>query len=350
MNITRGWRRGFTLVELLVVIAIIGILVALLLPAIQAAREAARRADCVNRMKQISLACLNHHDTVKHFPSATLITKVGGTPATPTHTYWGYLVQILPYLEEQNVADRIDMKVFWQHEPNNSFLLATEMNKLRCPSHGDMDATFVEEPGSTGTEELPTNLRTHYMGIMGAKAKCPVDPVADPYPINTYTMSPKKNGTAAACDLGGGTATNGIMYIYGGGNTYTSSKTRMKDITDGSTHTFLIGEISWNCGPQRIWAVGASTSQGTNAPYGYNYSSKNVGMWAINQAYRNEAGQPPPPFPYENNDLSFGSLHPGGCHFAMADGSVQFVREDITLEQLRAHASRKSEEVTKYEY
>src|SRR5687768_14616271 len=90
--------RAFTLVELLVVIAIIGILVALLLPAIQAAREAARRTQCQNRVKQLTLACLNYHDTTKHFPSATDITPKGA--AAPNAFYWSYLVQILPFIEE----------------------------------------------------------------------------------------------------------------------------------------------------------------------------------------------------------------------------------------------------------
>jgi prepilin-type N-terminal cleavage/methylation domain-containing protein/prepilin-type processing-associated H-X9-DG protein len=367
MNVTRSWRRGFTLVELpvvsmrkrpaftlvelLVVIAIIGILVALLLPAIQAAREAARRADCVNRLKQITYGAMNHHDTRKHFPAAVEMLKddVKSTPANPVYTYWSYLVPLLPYLEEQNLYDRIDLKVYWQFEPNNSFLLSHEVPNFRCPSRGDMDITFIDESGSNDVEEVPTNLRTHYHAVMGAKVDCPTPSAAAGWPLNTYTMSMTKTGNPSACTAGG-TATNGVMYVFGSGGYYHSSRTRMKDIVDGSTHTFLIGEISWNCGPQRIWAVGSSTAQNNNTPFTYNYSAKNVGKWAINQAYRNEKGNPPPPFPYENNDLSFGSLHPGGTHFAMCDGSVQFVREEITLEQLRALASRKSEEVINYEF
>jgi prepilin-type N-terminal cleavage/methylation domain-containing protein len=115
--------RGFTLVELLVVIAIIGILVALLLPAIQSAREAARRADCVNRLKQMSLACLNYESTVKHYPSATSAVPDGVIP--PKYgAYWGYIVQILAYVEQTTLASNIKMDVFWQDEPNKTLLQA----------------------------------------------------------------------------------------------------------------------------------------------------------------------------------------------------------------------------------
>jgi len=121
-------KSGFTLVELLVVIAIIGILVALLLPAVQAAREAARRTQCQNRVKQLSLACLNYHDTTKHFPSATDILPQGS--ASPT-AYWSYIVQILPFMEETSLHDRIQLNTFWNDEPNRTFLYSAEMPSLR---------------------------------------------------------------------------------------------------------------------------------------------------------------------------------------------------------------------------
>src|SRR4051812_22088733 len=175
-------RKAFTLVELLVVIAIIGILVALLLPAIQAAREAARRSDCMNRIKQISLACLNYENTRKHFPSATIVVPEN-TPPKTLASYWGYIVQILPYMEYSSLASTIQMNVFWQDEPNKKLLYNTEIPAFRCPTHADQDLTYADVPGSTKTDELPTNLRAHYMAVLGASSGCPMP--ASPYPDNT---------------------------------------------------------------------------------------------------------------------------------------------------------------------
>ena len=119
----------------------------------------------------------------------------------------------------------------------------------------------------------------------------------------------------------------------------------MKDVTDGTTHTFMIGEISWNCGPQRIWAIGSATGKNTGNIFSFIYTAKNV-VYELNRACRQEAGKSiAVPCAYENNDMSFGSLHSGGCFFGMGDGSVQFVRKtSISKELLRALASRKSGE------
>ncbi len=331
---------GFTLVELLVVIAIIGILVALLLPAIQSAREAARRSQCVNRLKQISLACLNYESAVKHFPSATSAVPDGVVPPTPA-AYWGYIVQILSHMEQSTLANAINMSVFWQDEPNKTFLYNSEIPAFRCPTKPDLDLTYVEGPGSGVTQELSTNLRAHYMGVMGASSGCPM--LTTPHPDNTYTMlkaktTPPGDNTCTS----GGVATNGVITIRTGSSSYLPGKIRMKDIADGTSHTFLIGEISWNCGPQRIWAVGSATGKTKGDLWSFHYSSKNV-RYPLNTAYRATGGAPASG--YENNDMSFGSLHPGGTHFALCDGSVQFVREDIFLAVLKSLASRQSGEV-----
>ena len=103
----------------------------------------------------------------------------------------------------------------------------------------------------------------------------------------------------------------------------------MKDITDGTTHTFLVGEIAWAKGPQRVWAAGggSKTNLGT-----FIYSAKNV-MYPLNTKCR--VSDETPTCDGENNDISFGSIHSGGCFFAMCDGSVQFIRDDIALKILQ---------------
>jgi prepilin-type N-terminal cleavage/methylation domain-containing protein/prepilin-type processing-associated H-X9-DG protein len=329
-------KRAFTLVELLVVIAIIGILVALLLPAVQAAREAARRTECVNRMKQISLALMNFHDARKHFPPAVsdVITNAPGTPYN--YTELGYIPYILPYMEESNLQSQMNMKVHWQQEPNLSVGYKNPLIMFRCPSQDSVESTYTDPPGGATISEL-TNLRAHYMAVMGAKGTCPIF-AATPWPAKTYTMYTAPlapGGTGSTCGGGdtalGGSANNGVMFP--------ASKVTQKDIIDGTSKTFLVGEISWLCGPQRIWTVGGASTANLDT---YVYTAKNI-AYPLKQAYRN-----PPEIAtfsgYPNNDMSFGAMHPGGCHFAMVDGSVQFVREETPVDILKAFASRKSSE------
>lgn len=326
-------RRAFTLVELLVVIAIIGILVALLLPAVQAAREAARRTECVNRMKQIGLALINYHDTRKHFPAA-VSDDPNTNPATGApiggFTELGYIPHVLPYIELGNMMTKLNLKVHWQDNPNRDFAYNAPLTAFRCPTQEVVETTFTDPPGGAGTTEL-SNLRAHYHAVMGAKSgTCPVTN-ALPFPANTYTMygCGDNNITSGY----GGSASNGVMFP--------TSQTKIKDIVDGTSHTFLVGEISWEVGPQRIWTVGGASKTNLDT---YVYTAKNV-YWPLNTACRDDPNTPKP-CPYANNDMSFGSNHPGGCHFLMTDGSVQFLREEVDpAGVLKPLASRKSGEV-----
>src|SRR5262249_4679575 len=154
---------------------------------------------------------------------------------------------------------------------NKVFLYSTQMPNLRCPSQTDMELTFTDPPGQNGVTEM-SYLRAHYMGVMGAKVACPAPTVGDPQ--STYIM-----GKGDCSDgQGGGSAMNGVIIMGGGVN--------FKRVTDGTSHTFMVGEISWLCGPQRIWAVGSASQ---TVPDRFNYTSKNV-MWPLNTAYRAEPG------------------------------------------------------------
>ncbi len=306
-------RTGFTLVELLVVIAIIGVLVALLLPAVQAAREAARRSECMNRMRQIAIACQNHHDARGHFPAGVTTTLQEPQPSGTQkyYTSHSYIAQILSFMEMQTLSSQIKLKKHWIAD-ENGVVRNAPLPSFRCPSQLDAELTYVSPIGGGLTEEL-SFLRAHYMGVMGAKLGCPEfeHPLAPG--SSSWTMLSRDDFPASTspCGAHGGAATNGAIYP--------GSKVQIGDISDGSSQTFLVGEISWDCGPQRVWMVGVASER---FPESYVYTAKNVfyPMNTFRRGLSDDAG---------NNDMSFGSFHSGGAFFAMCDGSVQFIREDI---------------------
>jgi prepilin-type N-terminal cleavage/methylation domain-containing protein len=356
----RARGHGFTLVELLVVIAIIGILVALLLPAIQAAREAARRSDCINRIRQLVLASHNYEASRKKIPPHGDVKYVDGTPVGGMSA----IARLLPYMEEQSVQNLVDQDKHWRH-PNNAIALRTPLPFLRCPSGKATQLTSVNGR-DTGVQE-ENALQTHYVGNMGARPGPNKDgtigtgcsPSASTgrggggggsfnFPEDTYTQY--ACGKSASWSNSGGTGINGVIFPM--------SNIDLGDITDGSSHTIMFGEMSWDVGPQEPWIVGSTSNDGAgsdvSSSHGVVYNTKNV-RWAINQKrFLLEDGTQPagedPDLPTSQfaplTETSFGSFHPGGAHVGLSDGSARFVNEEVDLARvLRPLASRNSGDI-----
>jgi prepilin-type N-terminal cleavage/methylation domain-containing protein len=226
-------RRGFTLVELLVVIAIIGILIALLLPAVQAAREAARRSQCINNMKQIGLALHNYHDSYKSFPpSGVLYGDPQNNPhQVPYHHSW--LVMILPFLEQQPLYDITDLDLpLWQYSQAgmtaNQQVVGTTVATLHCPSSAQVDPSVTRNMAYT-----------NYAGSEG-------------YHWWTSAML----GNWSPWDQLGFADHTGDMSGF-----MTITKTRrMADIMDGTSNTVICAEVNttgYKWGPIWTCATGA---------------------------------------------------------------------------------------------
>ncbi len=325
-------RRGFTLVELLVVIAIIGILVALLLPAIQAAREAARRTDCLNRLKQMGIAAHNFHDSTKHLPHHGG-GKLRPTPANPNPTGTTGLssqAQLLPYMEDAAVLNLVNQSVHWRNQTIE--VKTTPLPFLKCPSQNPLEYTDILASGRY--EDSP--LRCHYFAIFGAKPEscaAPGDPRV-PYPDNTYTMITCSVAGTGLPNNNGGIASNGAMFW--------ESDLPFKRITDGLSHTMMYGECSWDAGINMTWLAASDFAIPANNVWIFN--GKQI-VWPINSAAFPPTWGPTPPATVNYHDVSLGSKHPGGCHVLMCDGSASFVSETIELATLKAMASRASEEL-----
>jgi prepilin-type N-terminal cleavage/methylation domain-containing protein len=320
------WSRGFTLVELLVVIAIIGILVALLLPAIQAAREAARRAQCQNNLKNISLAVLNYETAKKHYPPGFVSTGPGqGIEA------WAWSTFALPYVEAQAIYD--------QMRPSETFIqpvlatrtgrrnladmianheltpLQTPLSIFRCPS--DNAPSLIPENPTAQTSPA-----AHPGSPCGKGLTTDGNPGWDRYfngiQVSTSNYVGSKGQADGSCPLGDADhcADTGVFF----GNSQISSK----QITDGTSNTFMVGERNKFCY--------AATWVGVRNPVGPDAWS---GNWAVGHV-----ASPHGKLNYgctnDHNTCTegFSSFHPGGGFFAFCDGSVHFINDDIEFDGL----------------
>ncbi|MCA9088730.1 MAG: DUF1559 domain-containing protein [Planctomycetaceae bacterium] len=301
--IIRSFRsRGFTLIELLVVIAIIAILIALLLPAVQQAREAARRSQCKNNMKQIALALHNYHDTHNAFPSGVVTGKSGicqtNIPAGGFGAPW--TVMILPFVDQ---APRYNS---FNTSSGQYFGLYPIQTLSESPRQLLRNSVFECPSDSNASEE---NATCNYMGISG--------------------------GCSSTSDTGC-CATSTSRYQSSNGILYNNSATRMRDIKDGTTNTFLVGESKYlilrgaNPGYYATWASGYYEGGAGDV----NTQTVAVCVNPINSSTLNPAATGG--FTHEIHPATLGSEHTGGAHHTMADGSTQFISENIDLGVYRA--------------
>jgi prepilin-type N-terminal cleavage/methylation domain-containing protein/prepilin-type processing-associated H-X9-DG protein len=307
-------RQAFTLVELLVVIAIIGILVALLLPAVQSAREAARRMQCQNNMKQVALAMHNHHDAKGYFPHGNYnyLDSTHSTPAPYNNTQdrrcWFH--DILPYIEQQALYDQFDT-----HMRTGASALAFQgmmqvVPSMVCPSDGQSPKlkTFW---GGLGTE---------HQGFSGNLIACAG---------NDYFNA---GGVQKSAEL------NGLFFAQ--------SKVTMGEIKDGTTNTAMISELllSPDVGSHDIRGRYYNPAHG-GVLFSTRVTPNTLVPDRLNWCSNNPIPQAPCIYTGENMFVSVRSNHPGGVNLALADGSVRYLSDNIDAVLYRAIGSRNGGEV-----
>jgi len=368
-----GIRRGFTLIELLVVIAIIAVLISLLLPAVQSAREAARRAQCINNMKQLGLALANYESAMGAYPSgygARGLTVVGGKDWDPWGG-WSPQSMLLPYIEQNSVYNACNFILFCQGEGGGqgdvaqTTAITVTISSLICPSSPGTVGTFYgkQKPGLSYFASVGPSLHFH-------------------------------GGTGASAPLG--------IFSFGGSadRTIVAPVIRISSVTDGTSNTIAFGE--WRIGdfddtrlsvPQDVINLRQDptgiTSDGwgdpkMNMPDGrlgfQDWITKCAGFaplstqgpdsWKTNMSYLGQAWcqamfgwslgntllAPNPPYPNcrmcaWDGDwdcpgmYGLSSFHPGGGNIAMADGSVRFLKTSTDMRTVWALGSRAQGEV-----
>jgi len=309
-------RKGFTLVELLVVIAIIGVLIALLLPAVQQAREAARRISCFNNLKQIGLAMHNYHDTFGTFPSGYIATDTDNTtPLAEGQPGWGWASLILPQMEQGNISDSLidygsSITAGVNDQARQTIILA-----YACPSDRSPEVFELHDEDENPLTFLAS---ANYVGSFGT--------------VELHDC----HGLAAGqrCDADGMLGHN--------------AKRAMRDVTDGTSHTLMVGERATSIGgtDELLYSTWVgSVSEGEEA------IARILGVadHAPNSQYHEDHDHDDDgddDHGHEEHHLDdFGSRHPAGTNFVFADGSAHLITETIDLDVYRALATRSGGEV-----
>jgi prepilin-type N-terminal cleavage/methylation domain-containing protein/prepilin-type processing-associated H-X9-DG protein len=286
-------RRAFTLVELLVVIAIIGILIALLLPAVQAAREAARRSQCSNNLKQIGIALHNYHDTFKTLPPGWFTPN--GMPGDSRYC-WAWSAAILPFMEQGALQD------------------ASQYGKINIHT-------------ASGTPALLTILQTPVPTY-----RCP----SDIGPATNNWLAIRSNRMATSNYVGthnsdywdkNGDPEQGGIFIENEG-------TRFRDIRDGLSNTLMVGERKWSfqdvngdtliSASAHVW--GGVPGHSSDWRWGYQVA---LGVYRMNLHGTDQSGKIYSGEVSMRGANAFSSFHPGGAQFCLADGSVRFISETV---------------------
>jgi len=316
-------RAGWTLIELLVVMAVLAVLSALVMPAVQSAREASRRGQCADRLRQVALAVANHHTAHRRYPA---LGYIGWNNGYVGHANW--VVQILAELDQATLAQKWNHDLSHQASPNRE-LGATPLPILTCPSDlsltGRGDLSFAANGGAgysvqsaAGVLNCPVAIDGGEIDLNGNGVTCPLQPVADGQPGDRELL-----------------AMTGIFFLEnwppGRG---TVRHHRSGSILDGESHTLLLLEnVRAGADPQDARTGWSSTSprrvgiywppdvcgQHRCAPGNVDTSRANLGDARINAALRQAEGEAPWP----------SSFHGGGVNAAFADGRVKFLSESI---------------------
>ena len=308
MRTKRSDRRAFTLIELLVVIAIIAILIALLLPAVQQAREAARRTQCRNNLKQIGLAMHNYHDVHLSFPpgqvrdwNAGPLGAIWGSEGRDAN--WGWPVFLLPMIEQTALYNQLQPGTLLLHQATAN---PTLLHNMQQPLAAFRCASDVG-PALNDYRQVPNG--------GGGNANCTSGCV--PLAMSNYVASNDSYDIKRTLNISW-RRTNGMM-----DQTIIISPRKIRDVTDGTSNTMMIGERAYN-----LSGFSGSFTAGAGVVYGTNGDSERQNQQGM--VYTMGCGR----FPINCTDTQdcsrgFSSPHTGGVFFLMGDGAVRFISENI---------------------